>query len=573
MPQYWQAMSERDVNAGRFAQLARTLKRKNRGSVFPGRTTPSLSYPVLFRVSGWALLSRGLLCSGLLATSAPARDWPQWCGSDSKNMVSAEVGLPDLFVPGERDFAVGATIKMDTTRNVKWVRKVCQAVYATPVIASGKVFIGGRKPRQGLMTCLDEQTGEALWQWQGPARKVPDYIDGWLIGIRTHPEELGVCSSPVVESNRLYFVTHSFKVICLDVNGEPPAGSEPGNACVIWEYDMWDKLGVFPSDAANSSPVIDGDLIYVITSNGIDHNMDARKEKFRKMPAPHAPNVIVLEKQTGRLVATDDAPVAPRMLHGQWSSLALGTVAGRKLLFFGAGDGFCYAFETLSAVPEKPVKLRTVWSYDCNPPEYKTCEGLDWVTHYCMGDRRWGTNNNDGSYVGTSEIIGTPVLLNNRVYVALGRDPEHGRGRGALHCIDATKTGDITKTGKIWTYQGLDRTLCTASVADGLVYIGDVAGRLHCLDADTGECYWAHEANSQVWGSTLVADGKVYFPTTKSLVVLAAGRTKNVLGQVNVGAPIYASPVAANGTLYVASKTGWVWAVCPAPPKLAPGAN
>jgi outer membrane protein assembly factor BamB len=280
-----------------------------------------------------------------------------------------------------------------------------------------------------------------------------------------------------------------------------------------------------------------------------------------------------LDKHTGRLVATDDAPVASRLFHGQWSSLALGTVAGRKLLLFGAGDGFCYAFETLSCAPEKPVKLKTVWFFDCNPPEYKNLGNLDWVTHYCMGDKRWGNNNNDGSFVGTSEIVGTPVLVNNRVYVALGRDPEHGRGRGALHCIDATKTGDITQTGKVWTYQGLDRTLSTASVANGLVYLCDVAGRLHCLDADTGQCYWVHEANSQVWGSTLVADGKVYFPTTKNLVVLAASKNKNVLGQVNIGAPIYASPVAANGTVYVASKTGWLWAVSQGAPRSATGVN
>ena len=58
------------------------------------------------------------------------------------------------------------------------------------------------------------------------------------------------------------------------------------------------------------SPVIDGDLLYVQTSNGIDHNMDPYKEKNRKMPAPNAPNLIVLEKKTGRLIATDDAPIA-----------------------------------------------------------------------------------------------------------------------------------------------------------------------------------------------------------------------------------------------------------------------
>ena len=84
---------------------------------------------------------------------------------------------------------------------------------------------------------------------------------------------------------------------------------------------------------------------------------------------------------------------------------------------------------------------------------------------------------NDGSFVGMSEIVGTPVFFKDRVYVAIGRDPEHGRGRGALHCIDATGSGDITRTGRIWTYQGLDRTLSTVSIADGLLYVCDVAGR------------------------------------------------------------------------------------------------
>jgi outer membrane protein assembly factor BamB len=241
----------------------------------------------------------------------------------------------------------------------------------------------------------------------------------------------------------------------------------------------------------------------------------------------------------------------------------LGKVGDRKLVFYGGGDGVCYAFEALTSAPEQPVRLRTVWSYDCIPNEYKVTDGLDAVTHYTLGDRRVrGTwNKHDGTFVGESEIISTPVFVNNRVYVAIGRDPAHGRGRGAMHCIDATGTGDITKSGKRWTYQGLDRSLSTASVVDGLVYISDVAGRLHCLDADTGKCYWVHDTRCEVWGSTLVADGRVYMPTSKFLWVLAAGKELKVLDHINVGARVLASPVVANGTLYVASTGGWLWAV------------
>ena len=505
----------------------------------------------------------GLVFLWLLSGSGNAwgKDWPQWGGSDAKNMVSEEKGLPDSFDPGEKD-PIAGTVKLETTRNVRWGHKLCEAIYSTPVVAGGKIFIGGKQSALGLLLCLEEKTGKELWRWEGPARKVPAYIDGWLIGIGPNPQALGVCSSPVVEGRRVYFVTHSFKVMCLDVEGQA-GGPEAGKARVLWEYDMWDKLGVFPCDAANGSPVIDGDLLYVPTSNGIDHNMDPYKEKNRKMPAPNAPNLIVLEKKTGRLVVTDDTPIAAHMLHGQWSSVSLGKVAGRKLVFFGGGDGLCYAFEALTSVPREPVRLKTAWWYDCNPPAYKAFGDLDRVTYYCLGDKRHrnGLNKNDGTFMGMSEIIGTPVFHNKRVYVATGRDPEHDRGRGALHCIDATKRGDTTQTGKVWTYLGLDRTLSTVSVADGLVYLSDVGGRLHCLDAETGQCYWVHETSSQVWGSTLVADGKVYMPTPKGLFVLAAGKEKKVLSQTNVGAAIYASPVAANGTLYIASKGGWLWAV------------
>ena len=157
---------------------------------------------------------------------------------------------------------------------------------------------------------------------------------------------------------------------------------------MIWEFDLWDKLGVFPCDAVNGSPAIAGDVLYVQTSNGVDRNMGPAKELQRKFPAPHTPNLIALDKQTGRLVATDDLAIADRILHGQWSSVSLGEVAGRKLVFFGGGDGRLYAFETLASAPEQPVKLKTVWSFDCIPLEYRNYGGLNPVSHYCLGDKR-----------------------------------------------------------------------------------------------------------------------------------------------------------------------------------------
>jgi outer membrane protein assembly factor BamB len=499
-----------------------------------------------------------LICTALWLRAA---DWPQWAGSEAKNMVSSEKGLPDSFAPGEK--REDGTIDPATARNVRWGIRLGNALYSTPSIAQGKVFVGGMEHGNGTFLCLEAATGKLLWKWEAPPKQFPKDIDGFHLGIHEIPPQMGVCSTAAIDGDRAYFVSHRFEVVCLDING--PGGAEPAQARVMWNFDMQERAGVFPCDAANGSPVIDGDLLYVQTSNGIDRNSfnEPRKEKLRKFPAPDAPNVIVLDKRTGRLVARDDLRLAERLLHGQWASLSMGKVGGRKLVFFGAGDGFCYAFEALTSMPERPVRLKAVWWYDCIPPEYKAAAGEDPITQYCLGDKRFkGTlNQHDGAFVGMSEIIGTPVFFHERVYAAIGRDPEHGRGRGAMHCIDATGTGDITRSGRVWLYQGLDRTLSTASVSDGLAYLSDVAGRLHCLDAETGQCYWVHDGKSETWGSTLVADGRVYMPTAKYLWVLKAGKTLEVLDKINLGSRVFASPVAANGTLYLATSGGWLWAV------------
>ena len=152
------------------------------------------------------------------------------------------------------------------------------------------------------------------------------------------------------------------------------------------------------------------------------------------------------------------------------------------------------------------------------------------------------------------------VFYQDSVYVAVGQDPAHGRGRGVLHCIDARKTGDITETGRVWAYDGIERTIATAAVGDGLVYVPDLAGRLHCLDADTGECYWVYDLKAETWGGPLIADGKLYIGNKRMFFVMATGREPKLLSEVRLGNPIYSTPVAANGTVYIASQHH-LWAV------------
>ena len=532
------------------------------------------------------LLNRVL--SGIIAVcilgaslSVSAADWPQWGRTNNRNMVSQEKNLPDSFEV-DRQKALGQGQNGEKARNVKWIARLGTYAYGNPTVADGRVFAGTNAQtlsaderfgftKGGLLKCFDEEDGKLLWQLAIPIRgKLPP---GAHFGL----QYVGLCSSPTVDEERVYIVSIGSEILCLDVKGQANGNDGPykdeaqfmvgpgqkpvklndKDGDIIWRFDPIDELGVVPHDAASCSALIAGDMLYVGTSNGMD-------EPHKKVVAPLAPSLIVLHKKTGRLLATDNEKIGTRMYHAQWASPSFGKVGGKSLIFFGGGDGICYAFEALAKAGKKPVHLKKVWSFNCNPPEYKYRNGKE--IPYYEGDRRksYSTNKNDGKYIGPSQIIATPVFHEGRIYVAIGQDPTHGRGKGMMHCIDASKTGDITKTGAIWRHDGLDRSIATAAVDNGLVYVGDVAGRLHCLDAETGKPYWVYETNDEAWGGALVADDKLYFGNKRHVFIMAAGRKAKLLSKMRMSAPAFSTPIAANGVLYVTSNR-YLWATYLAP--------
>ena len=447
-----------------------------------------------------------------LASDPVTGDWPMWGGTPDRNMVSNMKGLP-------------ASWDVATKKNVQWVAALGSQTYGNPVVSGGKVFVGTnneglRDPKQagdrGVVMAFRASDGEFLWQ--ATSKKLESgRVNDW-------PYQ-GVASSPLVDGDRLYYVSNRAEVVCLDTEGfrdgendgpfqgEEFTGEKDGD--IIWKFDMMEEVGSFPHNLANSSPVPFGDLIYLSTSNGQDAS-------HVNIPSPRAPSIIALNKRTGKLVWEDNS-VGDRILHGQWSTPAVGNVEGVDQVVMGQGDGWVRGYEALTG--------KKLWEFDMNPK-----------------DSVWPKTRNS--------IISTPVIYDNRVYLANGQDPEHGEGVGHLYCIDATKRGDITETGRVWHYEKIRRSISTAAIRDGLVYFPDFSGFLHCLDARTGEPYWVHDTLAAVWGSALVADGKLYLGDEDGdVVVLRPGKELKVLAEMNLGSSVYSTVVPANGALFIASRS------------------
>ena len=479
-------------------------------------------------------------------------DWPMWGRTPDRNMIGEAKNLPVNVEPG--DYVSGTDdIDPSTTENVLWVAKLGSQAYGNVTVAGGKVFAGTnnespRDPKQlgdrGVLMVFNEENGEFEWQLLIPklgAGKVSDW------------EYVGLCSSPAVEGNKVYVVTNRGEAVCLDLNGLANGNDGPfqdeanymsadgnpveltnGHADILWIYDMREELGVFPHNVSSCSPLVVDDLLYVSTSNGVDwsHN---------NIPAPFSPALVALNKTTGELVGEEASQVSERVLHASWSSPAYGNINGTPLIVWGGGDGICYGFEPRPVVGSEGYEiLNEVFRYDANPPEYRMKEGkpIKYAT-----------------YPGPSEIISTVVVHDNKAFALIGQDPEHGDGVGMLSAIDASMKGDIT--GKaIWTYKDIGRTVSTPSIYNGMIFVAEYDGDIHCLDLDTGKVNWVHATDSRIWGSTLVADGKVYLPNEDGqLVVLAATKEKEELATVEFFTPIYSSPVVAKDVLYVATQT------------------
>ena len=476
------------------------------------------------------LLGLALAASGgparLLASDPGTGDWPMWGGTPDRNMVSSMKGLPTEW-------------DIKTKKNIKWSAALGSQSYGNPVVAEGVVLVGTnneapRDPKQagdrGVLMALDEKTGELLWQ-QTHEKLAAGRANDW-------PYQ-GVASSPLVENGRVYYVSNRGVLLCLDIKGfangnDGPVKDEklsgPRDADVIWAFDMMEEVGAYPHNLSNSSPVISGDLVYVSTSNGQD-------ESHVHIPSPRAPAVIAVNKNTGKL-AWEDNSVQDRILHGQWSTPAVAKVAGVDMVVSAQGDGWVRGYEAVTG--------KKLWEFDTNPK-----------------DSVWPRTRN--------EVIATPVIYQDRVYIANGQDPEHGEGLGHFYAIDATKRGDITKTGVIFHFDKIRRAVSTAAIADGLVYISDFSGFLHCLDANTGQQYWQHDMLAAVWGSPLVVDGKVYLGDEDGDIAIlktgkepgkcdpAAGKVDvpcaNVIAEINMGNSVYGTAVPANGALIINNRS------------------
>ena len=528
-------------------------------------------------ISGMCLTAAAVLCGTLIAGEDPTaflskqiagmkvgkNDWPQWGGSTSRNNTPDAKNIPIKW-------------DIETGENIRWSMPLGSETYGNPVIANGKVYVGTNNGNGyieryassvdlGCLICFDEKDGKFLWQHS--SEKLPTgRVHDW-------PNQ-GICASPFVDGDRLWYVSSRGCVVCLDTEGfhdgenDSPYVEEKitdkAEADVVWELDMMKELSVSQHNMCSCSITSVGDLLFVNTGNGVD-------EGHFTIPEEDAPSFICINRNSGEVLWTDKSPGA-NILHGQWSSPAYGVFDGVAQVLFAGGDGYMYSF----SAEGKDGKAELLWKFDCNPKG--TLYTLTRATR--------------------NHLIAIPVVYDGLVYIAVGEDPEHGDGQGHLWCIDPTKRGDVSPTivynakepdkpiehkrlqamdekagdferenpnsAAVWHYIGEDpsvfeqtmhRTMGTVAIKNDLLFVLDFGGLFHCVHAKTGKGLWTYDMFAECWGSPLIVEDHVYIGDTDGEVcIFKLAPEMELLSEVNMGSSVVATPVVANGTMFIANR-------------------
>lgn len=343
-------------------------------------------------------------------------------------------------------------------------------------------------------------------------------------------------SSPVLRDGRLYLTT----AVARD-NENPPAVSlqvvsvDAAKGSILWKREIFrhdsdrTKRQHKKNSYASPTPILEGDRLYV-----------------------HFGHLGTACLTTGGRLIWKNESIDYHPVHGTGGSPIV--VGG--ILFF-ACDGGSNPF--VVALDKKTGKLR--WRKDRNIEVQKTFSfstataievdggtqivspASGAVIAYDPGDGSeiWKVRYGEGY-----SVVPKPVYAHGLVYVCSGFN------RAVLYAIDPTGKGDVTDSHVRWTQQrAVPLTPSVLVVGDHLFMVDD-KGFASCLNAKTGEQYYQERLGGGCSASPVYADGRIYVQNEEGkAIVLKPGREFEVLATSELGEKTLASYAVANGAIFL----------------------
>lgn len=143
-------------------------------------------------------------------------------------------------------------------------------------------------------------------------------------------------------------------------------------------------------------------------------------------------------------------------------------------------------------------------------------------------------------------VVPRPVYAHGLVFFSTGYD--HAK----LLAVDPTGQGDVTETHLKWTQARNAPNTPSPLVVDDLLYVVSDGGIVSCLEPATGKAVWQKRLGGDFSASPIYADGKIYLTNELGVTfVCAPGRECKILAENDLGERSLASPAAIEGALFL----------------------
>jgi len=263
--------------------------------------------------------------------AAEPTTWPQWRGPTRDCKVNAETTWPKTISGGSLAKSWSETFGPS---------------YSGPIVSKNLIFVTETRNRKSeVVRALDRKTGEEVWksEWSG-AMSVPFFAKANGDWIR---------ATPAFDGKRLYVAGIRDVLVCLDA----------ATGKVLWRVDFVQSFkSKLPSFGCVSSPLLDGDSVYVQAGGG----------------------VVRLNKMTGKVI-WHEVKDGGGMFGSAFSSPVIATIRNVKQLVVQTRKKLC-------GVDLKTGKV--LWS-----KEIPAFRGMNILTPTVIGDRIFTSSYGGGSFL------------------------------------------------------------------------------------------------------------------------------------------------------------------------------
>jgi len=462
--------------------------------------------------------------------NAQVENWPQFRGINCSGIAAEDQTPPTSFGPD---------------KNILWKTSLPGA-YSSPCIWGDCIFITGIEKERKLfkLFCIDRIDGTIRWEKDIAVEEIE----------RTHVMGNPATATPATDGEKVYFYFGSYGLLCYDLNGE----------------QQW-KLPIPVPNSRHemgTSPIIAGDLV-VLNCTGDQND----------------PRLLAINKHDGSIVWKHSLPElknrdsysTPVIYKDEIIIYASDNVAGYDIktgdnnwrFVTGESDAVCTpvlgddilytvthsAMGNPTMLAQFPEFMEFAAEYDKNGdlkldqnevqdfrfllyPEMPEIPGYDIPIMYVMN---WWDSNKD-SFIDSTE-------WNNKIDQWEARYTKQG-----LKAIKLGGEGDINLDHFLWGHTEDVPFISSPIIYHDQIYMIKTGGIISCFQAESGKLLYREKlgGSGMFFASAIAANGRIYIASLKGIVtVFEAGAEPKILAQNDLDEKIMATPAVVDNKLYI----------------------